>query len=221
MNYSLANGSFVADATSDVRADFIRKVYSLFSMSLLVTVGVGAMAAPYAKQMLGMLPALAILGFVCGIGMAFGSRVRGLNLGLLTLYAAVQGAIVGPLLIMLETRYPGVPLQASCLTLAVFGGLTLYVFVSKKDFSFLGGMLFVGIIALLVASIVMFFVHVPLISTIYSLFGILLFSGFILYDTSQIMLRLRTDEAAVGAISLYLDFINLFWMILRLFTSRR
>ena len=120
-----------------------------------------------------------------------------------------------------ETRFPGLHLKPDWITVAVFGGLTAYAFTSKKDFSFLGGMLFVGLIALIVAGIVMFFVHAAWLSTVYSVVGVLIFSGFVLYDTSQIMQRMAPEDAVMGAVSLYLDFINLFMFILRLLSSRR
>jgi FtsH-binding integral membrane protein len=219
MNYGMQSTSgFVAYAPENVRADFIRRVYSLFFTSLLVTVGVGALCAQpgVAPTLIGMLPVLLIGGFIVGIIMAFTRRTTGVNLGLFYLYSAIQGAIVGPVLVMLERYAPGVGAQAAFLTAAVFGGLSLYALQSKRDFSFLGGFLFVALIGLLVAGIVMFFVHSSAIATLYSFIGVLIFSGYVLYDTSMIMRNLGPDEAVAGAISLYLDFINLFWFILRL-----
>ena len=223
MNYGVpySGGGFVANQSADVRADFIRKVYSLFFLSLLVTVGVGALAAPYTPVVLGFWPILLIAGFVCIIALSFAQRAAGWNLALLYLYSAIQGAILGPLLTLYEARYPGLPAQAGWLTIAVFGGLTAYVFMSKKDFSFLGGMLFMGLIALIVAGIVSFFFHAAWLATAYSVVGVLIFSGYVLYDTSRIMTRLGPEDAVMGAVSLYLDFINLFLFILRLLSSRR
>jgi FtsH-binding integral membrane protein len=208
----------VANASGDVRAAFIRKVYGLFFTSVLVMVGVGVFCAQpaVATTIMGLFMPILIVDFVLGIAVAFARRTTGLNVALLYLFAAVQGAIMGPLLILLNRAVPGVPLEAAVLTCAVFGGLTLYALQSGKDFSFLGGMLFAALIALLVGGIVMFFVHSPLISMFYSVAGVLIFSGYVLYDTSNIMRRLGPDEAIAGAISLYLDFINLFWYILRL-----
>ena len=101
-------------------------------------------------------------------------------------------------------------------SLATFGGLSLYALTSGKDFSYLGGMLFAGLIGLVVAGFVMFFVHSSLMSMVYSVVGILIFCGFTLYDTSVILNKLGEDEAVAGAISLYLDFLNLFLMIFNL-----
>lgn len=223
MNYGVPynSGGFVANQSADVRADFIRKVYSLFFLSMLVTVGVGAWAAANISVIDGFLPMLMIAGIVCIIALVFTQRVAGLNVALLYLYSAIQGAILGPLLAMYEARYPGLPAEAGWVTVAVFGSLTAYVFASKKDFSFLGGMLFIGLIALIVAGLVSFFVHAAWLSMVYSVVGVLIFSGYVLYDTSQIMLKLGPQDTVIGAVTLYLDFVNLFLFILRLLSSRR
>ena len=214
-------GDFVASYPENVRVEFIRKVYSLFFASLLVTVAVGAIAAPYTQVMLGLMFPLMIAGIVCFIALSFARHVSGVNLVLLMLYSAIQGAVFGPLMVLYEARFPGLPAEAGWTTMAAFGGLTAYVFVSKKDFSFLGGMLFMSLIGLVVAGFVMFFVHAAWASLLYSVAGVLIFSGFVLYDTSQIMNRLSPQDAVMGAVSLYLDFINLFLFILRLLSNRR
>jgi FtsH-binding integral membrane protein len=219
MQYGVPYSSgYVAYASADVRADFIRRVYNLFFVSLLVTVGVGwyCTQPSVLPAVTAMFPILIIGEFVCIIALMFARKTGNVSIGLLYLFAAIQGAIFGPVLMMANRVAPGVPAQAAVLTVATFGGLSLYAIQSRKDFSYLGGMLFAGLIALVVAGFVMFFVHMPLMSMIYSVVGILIFSGYVLYDTSNIMLRLTPDQAVVGAISLYLDLINLFWMILNL-----
>ncbi len=223
MNYGQTynRGGFVADYSADVRAEFIRKVYSLFFLSMLVTVGVGAFAAPYAPVIAGFMLPLMIAGVVCIVALSFARRVAGVNITLLMLYSAIQGVVFGPLLTLYEARFPGIAAEAGWTTIAVFGGLTAYVFASKKDFSFLGGMLFMSLIALFVAGIVMFFVHAAWASMLYSIAGVLIFSGFVLYDTSQIIHRMAPEDWVMGAVALYLDFVNLFLFILRLFSSRR
>jgi FtsH-binding integral membrane protein len=218
MNYAAPFGRAVVYAPADVRMDFIRKVYHLFFASLLVTVGVGWFAAQPAilPAMLALMPLFLLGGLACIIAMYFVRRTTGINVALLYVYAALQGAIFGPLLMLLDRTAPGVPAQAALLTVATFGGLSLYVLQTKRDFSYLGGFLFVGITALIVAGIVMWFVHSTLLHTVYALGGVLLFCGYTLYDTSVIMNRLGPDEAVAGAVSLYLDFLNLFLFILNL-----
>ncbi len=223
MNYGVSfnRGDIVANCATDVRADFVRKVYSLFFLSLLVTVGVGALAVPYTQVIMSMWFVVIIAEIACLFGLMAAQRVSGLNVALLYLFSAIQGLILGPLLALYEARFPGLPAEAGWVTLAVFGGLTGYVFATKKDFSFLGGILWVGIIALMAAGIVSIFVHAAWLSIAYSVVGVLIFSGYVLYDTSQIMNRLSPQDAVVGAAMLYLDFVNLFLFILRLLSNRR
>jgi FtsH-binding integral membrane protein len=226
MNYnSQYNSPYVTQAVAHapdyVRAEFIRKTYSLFFFSMLITVGIGWFCAQPSvlPAIIPLLIPLLIGGFVVGLVMAFTQRTPGLNLAMLCLYAAIQGAIAGPVLTIVNRYAPGIPVQAGLLTIAVFGGLTFYAITSKKDFSFLGGMLMVGLIGLIVSGLVMMFFHTSVMSMIYSLFGILIFSGFVLYDTSNIMQRMTPGMEVTGAIALYLDFINLFYFILRLLSE--
>ncbi len=224
MNYNASMPrNAVAYAPADVRMAFVRKVYGLFYMSLLVTVGVGWLCTQP-----GLLPVMSsltmpllIAGFICIIALSFARRTSGLNIFLLYLFSAIEGAVYGPLLLMINQSAPGLPAMAAVLTVTVFGGLTLYAMVSKKDFSYLGGMLFISLIALVVAGLVLMFFHSSMLGTLYSVGGVLIFSGYVLYDTSRIMQQLQPDEAISGAVSLYLDFFNLFLFILRLLDNRR
>jgi FtsH-binding integral membrane protein len=224
MNYSasMTRGA-VAYAPVDVRMAFVRKVYGLFYASLLVTVGVGWLCTqPGVFQIaVSLMWPLLIAGFICIVALSFARRTSGLNVFLLYLFAAIEGAIFGPMLWLVNQSAPGLPAQTAALTVAVFGGLTLYAMMSRKDFSYLGGMLFIALIALVVAGFVLMFFHSSMLGTLYALGGVLLFSGYVLYDTSRIMLHLNPDEAVTGAVSLYLDFINLFLFILRLLDNRR
>jgi FtsH-binding integral membrane protein len=219
MNYGIAqSSSFVSMATQNVRADFIRRVYGYFFTSILVTVGVGALCSlPGIREpLMGLMMVLCVAQLIVCFALHFTKRTTGVNLALFMLFASLWGAILGPLLALVGTVAPGVPMQAAMLTTAVFGGLTLYVFQSKKDFSFLGGMLFVGLIALIITGILLIFFAPSALYLLYCFGGVILFSGFVLYDTSQIMHHLYPDEAITGAIELYLDFLNLFMFILRI-----
>lgn len=209
---------YVANAPAEIRAEFIRKVYTLFFVSVLTTLGVGVFCAmpEIAPIVLGMRLVLLIAGLVCFIAMFFARRTSGLNIALLYTFAAIEGALLGPLMPFINEIAPGVPSQALWLTAGVFGGLTFYVFQSGKDFSYLGGMLWGALLALIIAGIVLFFVGSTLLHTLYCVAGVLIFCGYILYDTSQIINHLGPDEAVVGAVELYLDILNLFMFILRL-----
>ncbi len=211
----------VATASDAARAEFIGQVYRIFLASLGVTVLAAWIAAqpPALEILLPAIGIVALLGLVVGVAMAFASRVQGLNLVLLLLYSAFQGAVIGPILVMVERTTPGVAGNAAILTLAIFGGLSGYTLVTRKDFSYLGGFLFAALLGLLVAGIALLFLNAPMLSVLYSYGGALIFCLYILYDTSRIIHRLEPGEAVAGAIALYLDLVNLFWFILRILRS--
>merc|ERR1719271_1329377 len=116
-----------------------------------------------------------------------------------------------------EQHYGPVVLQALVLTAAVFISLTSYVLVTKKDFSFLGGALFAGLIILIVWSLLNAFFDFGLGGRmVFSLAGALVFVGYILYDTSLLMHHLGPDDYIIAAVTLYLDIINLFLYLLEI-----
>lgn len=213
----------VAYASQDVRMAFVRKVYGLFFASILVTVIAGWFSIqPNVIEMAWHSQSLLLIaGLICVFAMGFARRVPGLNLLLLYVFSAIEGLALGPLFYLYERVAPGLPMQAGALATAVFGGLTLYVMLTRQDFNFLGGFLFVGLIALIVAGFVMMLFHVAALTTVYCVVGILIFSGYVLYNTSRIMTRLNFDQAPEGALSLYLDFLNLVLLIMNLLGGRR
>lgn len=219
MNYGIPQSSnFVINASSDAQSAFVRRVYSLFFMSTLVTVLVGAFCfqAGVASAIGPLLPVLYIGEIALIIALGFTRKATGLNIGLLYLFAGLNGAIMGPVLAMVNARMPGLPIQAALLTLTIFGGLTLYVMQTGKDFSFLGGTLIVALLGLIVTGFIMMFFHVAGFYLLYSFAGAVIFGGFVLYDTSNIMRRLSPGDEVAGAISLYLDLVNLFWYLLQI-----
>jgi protein lifeguard len=104
-------------------------------------------------------------------------------------------------------------------TLAIFAALTIFTFQSKIDFSFLGAGLFAALWVLLIWGFVISIFGYRQ-SFLYSLFGAFVFALYILFDTSLIMQRLSYDEYVLGAISLYLDILNLFIFLLDLLGRR-
>jgi protein lifeguard len=117
-------------------------------------------------------------------------------------------------------------LEALALTLTIFTGLTLYCLLSKKDFSFMGGALYAGLICLIGASVVNLILGFTGgkstgLAFLISWGGAMLFTLFILYDTSLLMHRLSPDEYIFAAINLYLDILNLFLYILQILSNRQ
>jgi len=139
------------------------------------------------------------------------------NLILLSTFTLMEAFTLGVTVAFFDNI---VVLQALLITLGVFLGLTLFTFQSKYDFSGLGPWLFGGLIALLMTGIIhIFFPFSKTLDLIYAIGGTLLFSGYIVYDTHVICKKLSPDEFIVGALNLYLDFINLFISILRLLNN--
>jgi hypothetical protein len=112
---------------------------------------------------------------------------------------------------------------------ATFGAMSLYGYTTQRDLTGVGSFMFMGLIGIIIASIVNIFLKSSGLDWAISVLGVLIFVGLTAYDTQKIknMYSVQDDgtvagrKAVMGALSLYLDFINLFLMLLRLFGDRR
>lgn len=119
--------------------------------------------------------------------------------------------------------------QVFFITAATFGAMSLYGYTTKRDLTGMGSFLFMGLIGIIIASLVNIFIGSSALGFAISVLGVLIFVGLTAYDTQKIkeMYYAGDDgtvagrKAIMGALSLYLDFINLFLMLLRLFGDRR
>jgi modulator of FtsH protease len=211
-------GVLAADASVAARMAFVRKVYALFLGGIfcaMAGVAVSIVTGLYiAVVQYYWLALILLIGAVIGVGAL--RRVKGVNLVALFAFTFLEGVLISPLILFTLGRSPLTLLAAGALTVATFGGLTAYTFVTRKDFSFLGGFLFTGLIVILVASLIGIFVGSSIFSLAISSGAVLLFAGYILYDTSNIMHNLPTDEYVAGALSLFLDFFGLFIHLLNI-----
>jgi len=202
-----------ASVTTTDRLVFIKKVYSLLAMSM-GTAAIGAylgsgplllLVAP--NMMLFFILQIALIFFA-----SFAARKPGLNMVALFSFTTVSGLTLGPLLYQVG---PSIAAEAFALTAITFAGLSMYVVVSKKDFSFMSGFLMTGLIVLVVGGLLnMFFIQSGMMHFVMSGASVLLFSGFILYDTSNILRYYGTDEYVSATLALYLDVLNLFIALL-------
>jgi FtsH-binding integral membrane protein len=138
----------------------------------------------------------------------------------------ISGLFVAPMLYAIAHGYirgtsTGTIYDALLLSGSIFGGLTLYTFVSKKDFSYLGASLTIGLFMLIGIMVINFFVQSTTLDLGLSIVGVIIFSGFILVDTSRILRRAHEVPPTLAALSLYLDFLNLFLMLLSVMSGGR
>lgn len=223
------------------RLAYIRKVYALFAGSVVLS-AVGAMLALYtgAPVMYGDLavpPMVAAviqspwIAFGISLAVIFGAsavrRVKTLNLVALFGMALVLGIVFAPSLFIAQLMAAtGETLSASpirdafILASLMFGGLTGYVVVSKKDFSFLGSALTMGVVVVIGAALLNLIFQSSAFGLAIASVGVLLFGGYVLFDTWRI-LRTNERDAVGAALQLYLDFLNLFLYLLRILGSRR
>ena len=115
------------------------------------------------------------------------------------------------------------------ITAGTFGAMSLYGYTTKRDLTKLGGFLFMGLIGVIIASVVNIFFQSGLMAFVISVIGVLVFVGLTAYDTQNIKNmyyggdseEIGSKKALMGALKLYLDFINLFILLLQLFGQRR
>lgn len=142
------------------------------------------------------------------------------------LFAAVMGASMSSIFLI----YTGQSIvQVFFVTAAAFAGLSLYGYTTKKDLTGWGSFLIMGVIGIVIAAVVNLFLQSSALQFAISVIGVLVFAGLTAYDTQQIKdgyyqvagnAELAAKTAIMGALSLYLDFINMFQMLLFLFGDR-
>ncbi len=211
-----------AQASLSERLGFIRKVYTIFFVGILFAVGGAALGFVFPPLMIAVAqhPFIALIVMMGGvIGAQAVRHVPGINLLAFFGFTTLTGAIISPLLYIISGTNPGSILQAGLLTIGIFGGLTAYVFISKRDFSFMRGMVMTGLIVVFLAGLLNIFIASSALSFAVAAAALLLFSGFVLYDTSNIIRRYPTNEYIAGAMSLYLDAFNIFLALLRILNA--
>jgi len=140
-------------------------------------------------------------------------------------YAAIMGISLAPIFMV----YTGGSIaRVFFITAAAFGSLSLFGYTTKKDLSGWGSFLIMGLIGIIIASIVNIFMASSALQFAISVIGVLVFAGLTAYDTQQIKemyyegdsSEVATKKSVMGALRLYLDFINMFLMLLSLFGNR-
>jgi FtsH-binding integral membrane protein len=141
-------------------------------------------------------------------------------------FAGLMGISIAPVLLV----YTGVSVaQVFFITAAAFGGLSLYGYTTQRDLSAFGSFLIMGLWGLIIATLVNYFLQSSMMMWVTSVIGVGIFAGLTAYDTQRIkeMYYVGDDgtmagkKAVMGALSLYLDFVNMFMFLIRLLGDRR
>jgi modulator of FtsH protease len=196
----------------------LKNTYMLLSMTLVFSAATAGVAmAMNLGQGTGLI--LMLIGF----GLLFVvNRTADSSKGLIAIFAftGVMGASLGPMLnyYMGMANGPALVMQALGGTALVFFGLSGYALTTRKDFSYMGGFLIVGLLVAVAASIANIFLHIPALSLTISAAVVMIMSGLILFDTSRIINGGETNYIR-ATVSLYLDIYNLFIHLLHLLTA--
>ncbi|MFC0211166.1 Bax inhibitor-1 family protein [Paenibacillus chartarius] len=195
-------------------------ILQTFATSLLVSfVGmmIGAMVIP--PQIIPLFIFIELGMLIAAIVM----RMRGKMIGypFLYIFTAVTGVALYPVIMAYGSQLGANVVSGAFLaTAAIFGGLSLYAARSKRDFSFLGGFLVAATLGLMLMGIMNLFLPFGnMMSFIFSGIGVVVFSGWVLYDIAQYRDGVHASEVPMAALNIFLDFINLFLYLLRFIAS--
>ncbi|RMD43473.1 hypothetical protein DV735_g1640, partial [Chaetothyriales sp. CBS 134920] len=217
-------GGSVAEASLDIRMQFIRKVYTILTFQILLTTGLSALTfflPGYRRwiQANSLLVWIAIFGTFIFMFLTYWKRKSyPANVLFLAGFTGFEAYTVSFITSYYDAR---VVIEALILTLAIFVFLTLFACQTKYDFTswtpYLFGALWVFVVF---GFIYAFFPHNKTTDLLYGLVAALVFSAYILVDTQLVMRRYHVEDEIPAAISLYLDVLNLFFAILRILNSQ-
>jgi len=230
----LFSAQSIKDASLEVRAGFVRKVYAILSFQLLLT---AAIATPLQRMPLKWIAAnqwmmwvsmVVTIGLICAMTCCGDvARKYPTNYIILFVFTAFEGVLVGFVSAMYTAGSVAICVG---ITAAIFLGLTVYAWQTKTDFTGMGAYLFGAMLTLCVFGFVMGImgmcgVHIPWLHMVYDIFAILLFVMYIIFDTQLILgghkHECSVDDYVFASLALYLDIINLFLHILSLLGERK
>jgi FtsH-binding integral membrane protein len=206
------------------RATLVRRTYALVFASVLVTM-LGVAFGFTQPALLDAVLAHPFLTFVCAlVPLMLATRVQQAfpaNIGFVFLFTFVVGIWIAPLIALYEHLHPGVTGQAALLTGSTFGVLTLYAFVSRRDFSAWGSFFTIGLWVLIATALLNLFVGSAAADLWIAAATVLVFGGLLVFRTWQIRNVYGPDDYVVAAVAIYLALLNMFLAILRLLAGGR
>ncbi len=218
-----------------VEADFMQKVYLWMTFALTLT-GFVAYRTTQSEFLLELIfsSSFGFIGLIIGelalvfwISSGIQRMSSNMAIGLFLLYSVLNGMTLSVLLI----AYTGASVASTFfITAGMFGAMSVYGYTTKQDLSSWGNLLFMALIGLILASVVNIFLQSSGLYWLISYIGVLVFVGLTAYDTQKIkqlaaQVIVESEEgrkvAILGALTLYLDFINMFIFMLRILGNRR
>ncbi|MFI3243636.1 MAG: Bax inhibitor-1/YccA family protein [Akkermansia sp.] len=210
---------------------YLNKVYMWMAIALITTATVAAYAADSTETMMwvtsgagSLITILGSLGIIVIMHLMRNKLTAGALTMLFLTYSALTGLFFGPLLVVYTSQSLG--LAFGC-TAGTFGAMSLYGAMTKRNLSTMGRFMFMALIGLIICSVLNIFVGSSMLDFVICIAGVLIFSGLTAYDTQKLIEEggileehQMAKPAVFGALSLYLDFINLFLYILRLIGNR-
>ena len=231
--YDRYEGTLPGYRDADVLAGFMRGVYGWMCGGLLMTAVAAWLvssspaltAAIFGNRALFWILALAQLGIVFTLSSRVDRMASGTASALFVVYSALTGVTLSSILLVFTGESV---FTTFVVTAGMFGALAMYGTVTRRELSGLGQFLFMGLIGLVLASVVGLFWHNDGLQFLISFIGVILFAGMTVYDAQRLKeLAFATGAGPtsgatiVGALALYLDFINLFLFLLRFLGNRR
>lgn len=211
--------------------------YSFFSVSVttdpalaVATMKNGVMLTSFGRTLFASPLQWVLIFAPLGLVLLINARLQKMSVSgaqaMFWIFAGLMGASLATIFMV----YTGASIaRVFFVTAASFGGLSLYGYTTKKDLSAFGSFLIMGVWGLIIASVVNIFFHSPMMMWVISVIGVGVFAGLTAYDTQRIKEMYSNGDgevvagkkAIMGALALYLDFINMFIFLLQLMGSRR
>ncbi|MBP9192124.1 MAG: Bax inhibitor-1/YccA family protein [Ignavibacteria bacterium] len=235
MNQFMNNtGAIDASFSTEATRRFLLNVYNWMAMGLALTgvIAYGVAQSPFVNAIIsnpilyfGLF--IAQIGIVLALSFAINKMPSAVAIGAFFLYAALTGVTFSVLFLV----YTGGSIASTFFICAgMFAAVSAYGYFTKKDLAKMGTYLFMALIGLIIASVVNMFMKSDTMSLIISYVGVLIFTGLTAYDTQKIKKMSQTSDinseqgkkgAVMGALALYLDFINMFLFLLRILGDRK
>lgn len=212
---------------------YLSQVYMFMAFGLLLTGGASYAVAnvPAMMQLIFGTP-LKFLFIFAPLGLVFflSARINSLKYSTAQALFWLYSALVGVSLASIFLMYTGTSIaRIFFITSSLFGTMSIYGYTTRKDLSGMGSFMFMGLIGIIIASLINIFLQSSAMQFMISIIAVIVFTGLTAYDTQAIKLmyyegdgeEVTGKKALMGALRLYLDFLNLFLALLQLFGDRR